>query len=77
MFYQIQTGEGRVGQRTLSRTHGQERTFPQIHPSSFIFALWREKALSALEMRVVRFRNDEIVRELSAVVGKIRAAIRQ
>jgi len=32
----------------------------------------REKGLSALGMRVVRFKNDEVVRELSAVVGKIR-----
>ena len=33
---------------------------------------WREKVLSALGLRVVRFRNDEVVRNLSAVVGKIR-----
>ena len=32
----------------------------------------REKALSALGLRVVRFRNDEVVRNLSAVVGKVR-----
>lgn len=32
----------------------------------------REKVLSALGLRIVRFRNDEIVRSLSAVVGKIR-----
>jgi hypothetical protein len=34
----------------------------------------REKALSALGLRVVRFRNDEVVRDASrsAVVGKIR-----
>jgi len=31
----------------------------------------REKVLSALGVRVVRFRNDEVARELSAVVGKI------
>lgn len=31
----------------------------------------REKALSALGLRVVRFGNDEVVREVSAVVGKI------
>ncbi|NOT06039.1 MAG: hypothetical protein HOP27_15710 [Anaerolineales bacterium] len=24
-----------------------------------------------MELRIVRFRNDEVVRELSAVVGKI------
>lgn len=35
----------------------------------------REKALSALGLRVVRFGNDEVVRELSAVVGKIKEAI--
>ena len=32
----------------------------------------REKALSALGLRVVRFRNDEVERNLSAVVGKIK-----
>jgi len=32
----------------------------------------REKVLSALGLRVIRFGNDEVVRELSAVVGKIR-----
>ena len=32
----------------------------------------REKALSALGLRVVRFRNDEVVRDVSAVVGKIK-----
>jgi very-short-patch-repair endonuclease len=32
----------------------------------------REKALSALGLRIARFRNDEVVRELSAVVGRIR-----
>ena len=35
----------------------------------------REKVLSALGLRVVRFRNDEVVRDLSAVVGKIREQI--
>lgn len=35
----------------------------------------REKVLSALGLRVVRFRNDEIVRNLSAVVGKIEEGI--
>jgi len=33
--------------------------------------------LSALGLRVVRFRNDEVVRDLSAVVGKIREFILQ
>jgi len=32
----------------------------------------RGKALSALGLRVVRFKNDEIVKSLSAVVGKIK-----
>jgi len=31
----------------------------------------REKVLSALGLRIVRFGNDEVVRQLSAVVGKI------
>ncbi len=31
----------------------------------------REKVLSALGLRVVRFRNDDVVRDVSAVVGKI------
>lgn len=31
----------------------------------------REKVLSALGLRIVRFRNDEVVRNLSTVVGKI------
>ena len=35
----------------------------------------REMALSEMGSRVVRFGNDEIVRELSAVVGKIREMI--
>ena len=35
----------------------------------------REKALSALGLRIVRFRNDEVVRELSAVVGEIQEMI--
>jgi very-short-patch-repair endonuclease len=35
----------------------------------------REKVLSALGLRVVRFRNDEIVRNLSVVVGKIKELI--
>jgi very-short-patch-repair endonuclease len=32
----------------------------------------REKVLSTLGLRVVRFRNDEVMRDLSAVVGKIK-----
>jgi very-short-patch-repair endonuclease len=35
----------------------------------------REKALSALGLRIVRFRNDEVVRELSTVVGRIKEII--
>ena len=35
----------------------------------------REKVLSALGLRVVRFRNDEVVRGLSAVVGKIKVLV--
>jgi len=35
----------------------------------------REKVLSALGLRVFRFRNDEVVRNLSVVVGKIRETI--
>ena len=35
----------------------------------------REKVLSSLGLRVVRFRNDEVMRNLSAVVGKIREQI--
>lgn len=35
----------------------------------------REKALSALGLKIVRFRNDEVVRDVSAVVGRIKEAI--
>ncbi len=35
----------------------------------------REKVLPALGLRVLRFRNDEVVRDLSAVVGKINEMI--
>lgn len=35
----------------------------------------RGKALSALGLRIVRFRNDEVVRDVSAVVGKIKELI--
>ena len=32
----------------------------------------RERVLSALGLRIVRFQNDEVVKSLSAVVGKIK-----
>lgn len=35
----------------------------------------REKALRELGLRIVRFRNDEVGRDVSAVVGRIREAI--
>ena len=35
----------------------------------------REKVLSEMGLRVVRFQNDEVVRELSVVVGKIKVII--
>ena len=35
----------------------------------------REKALSELGLRIVRFRNDEVLMELSTVVGKIRELV--
>jgi len=35
----------------------------------------REKVLSEMGLRVVRFRNDEVVRSLSAVVGRIKETI--
>ena len=35
----------------------------------------REKALIELGLRIVRFRNDEVVRDLSAVVEEIRRLI--
>lgn len=35
----------------------------------------REKVLSVLGLRVVRFRNDEVVRSLSVVVGRIRKTV--
>ncbi len=35
----------------------------------------REKVLSALGLRVVRFRNDEVVGSLSAVVRKIKGLV--
>jgi very-short-patch-repair endonuclease len=35
----------------------------------------REKALSALGLRIVKVRNDEVVRNLSTVLGKIRELV--
>jgi len=35
----------------------------------------REKVLSEFGLRIVRFGNDEVVRSLSAVVGKIKELI--
>jgi very-short-patch-repair endonuclease len=35
----------------------------------------REKALRELGLRIVRFKNDEVVRNVSAVMGKIRELI--
>lgn len=36
---------------------------------------WREKVLSEVGLRIVRFRNDEVVKNLSAVVGRIRSML--
>ena len=36
----------------------------------------REKALSALGLRIVRFKNDEVVRNVSAVVWRIKEFLR-
>ena len=35
----------------------------------------REKALSELGLWIVRFKNDEVVRNVSAVVGRIKEFI--
>ena len=35
----------------------------------------REKVLNEMGLRIVRFGNDEVVKSLSAVVGKIREQI--
>ena len=35
----------------------------------------REKVLSELGLRIVRFKNDEVVKNLSAVVGKIKELV--
>ncbi len=32
----------------------------------------RERALSAMELRIVRFGNDEVMKSLSTVLGKIK-----
>ncbi|RIK27961.1 MAG: hypothetical protein DCC54_01495 [Anaerolineae bacterium] len=55
-----------------------------LHPSSFIGNVHdlqkeederREKVLSEMGLRIVRFRNDEVVKNLSAVVGRIRSML--
>jgi len=35
----------------------------------------REKVLSEMGLRTVRFTNDEVMRELSTVVGKIKGLV--
>ena len=35
----------------------------------------REKVLTEMGLRIVRFGNDEVVRNLSAVVGRIKEAV--
>jgi very-short-patch-repair endonuclease len=35
----------------------------------------REQALSVLGLRVICFRNDEVVKSLSAVVGEIKESL--
>jgi very-short-patch-repair endonuclease len=35
----------------------------------------REKVLSEMGLRVIRFRNEDVMKDLSAVVGKIRDAV--
>ena len=35
----------------------------------------REKALSELGLRVIRFRNDDVAKDLPAVVGKIKESL--
>jgi very-short-patch-repair endonuclease len=35
----------------------------------------REKVLREMGLRIIRFRNEEVMRELSAVVGKIRELV--
>ncbi len=36
----------------------------------------REKVLREIGLRVIRFRNEEVVKNLSAVVGKVRELLR-
>lgn len=36
----------------------------------------REKVLSEMGLRIVRFRNEEVIRNLSAVVGKVRELVK-
>ena len=35
----------------------------------------REKVLREMGLRIVRFRNEEVMKDLSAVVGKVRKSI--
>jgi hypothetical protein len=35
----------------------------------------REKVLSEMGLRIVRFRNEEVVRDFSAVVGNVREMV--
>ena len=35
----------------------------------------REKVLSEMGLRIARFRNEEVMRDLSAVVGKVRELV--
>jgi very-short-patch-repair endonuclease len=35
----------------------------------------REKVLSEMGLRVIRFRNEEVLKDLSAVVAKIRGLV--
>jgi len=35
----------------------------------------REKVLSEMGLRIVRFRNEEVMKDLSAVVGRIRKIV--
>jgi very-short-patch-repair endonuclease len=46
-----------------------------IHDSQQEEDARREKVLSEMGLRVVRFRNKEVMRDLSAVVGKIRELV--
>ena len=46
-----------------------------LHHSAFIIALRREKVLSESGLQIIRFKNDEVIRSLLVVVGKIKEAI--